>query len=546
MDRKTIVIGHKNPDTDSICSALTYAHLKSEQGLKNVLAARAGNVNPQTDFVLQYFNFPPPVFISDLYPRVSDVMIKNPSVVSAGTPILEVMKTFNEKKIRFVPVVRDEKVSGTLITLNLAERFSSYVEPLAARKVFTSIANVARATDSRVLTPSKTDVGREFNVFVGAMSEESFTKTISGYDPSELIIVVGDRSGIINGSIKHGVGLIIVTGGLKVSADIVKSAKRAGVPLIVTPHDSATAAWLVRLSVPAESLCSKEFSVLAPNDLAEQARKKLVDNHERGVIVVDEKGRLRGLVTKSCLLDFQGIRLILMDHNELSQAVDGAEDAEIVEVVDHHRIAGIKTALPINFVIEPVGSTCTLVAEKFRETGVSLSKNMAGLLAAGIISDTVSGRSPTTTSKDFAVLERLLSISGINKDKFAFEMFNASSILDKKPPRGIIFNDFKEFDIGGKKVGVGQVEVVGFQLFEKVKGVLIEELQNLRKEQQYDLISLMVTDITYEVTLLVLDGDPDLCDLLALSKKEENVFEMKGVLSRKKQVIPHFVSVFGK
>jgi manganese-dependent inorganic pyrophosphatase len=234
-----------------------------------------------------------------------------------------------------------------------------------------------------------------------------------------------------------------------------------------------------------------------------------------------------------------------MDHNEPSQTVDGADQVDIIEVVDHHRVSGFNTALPISMIIQPVGSTCTIVAEQYKEHGQEISKKIGGLLLSGIISDTVSGKSPTTTERDLRVLSLLEGICGINRDTFAMEMFNASSILEQKNPKEIILNDFKEFNIGGKKVGVGQVEVVGFEFFVKIKDTILYELNKLKKDREFDLVALMVSDITHETTLLAVSADPVLNEMLGLKVKEKNIFEMKGVLSRKKQVIPHLINVLG-
>ena len=252
-------------------------------------------------------------------------------------------------------------------------------------------------------------------------------------------------------------------------------------------------------------------------------------------------GLLQGVVTKSNFLRPSKTKLILMDHNELSQAVDGADQVEIIEVVDHHRIS-FQTTMPISFNIQPVGSTCTLVAEKYRERNQDTSKKIAGLLLAAIISDTVSGRSPTTTCRDIEALNWLQDVSGVNRDRFSIEMFAASSIIGQKTPRDVILNDFKEFTMGKHKVGIGQVEVVGFDKFNQAKDEIRDELRRLKVEKGYNLIGLMVTDITYGTTLFPIAADQDISDGIGLPEREKGLFEMKGVLSRKKQVVPHIAN----
>lgn len=547
MIDRTIVIGHKNPDTDSICSAIAYSELKKMKGEKGIIAGRAGNINPQTRFVLQYFNQKAPTFFSDIYPRLSDVMVRDIVTADVDTPILNVMELFNQKKVRFIPVIdKEKKVAGTLAPINLTERFSTHVEPETARKVYTNPKNVALATDAKVQIKSKDNSLKEYSIFVGAMSEESFLKTIQKYEASSLIIIVGDREKILKGAIEKRVGIIIVTGNLKIDSKIIEAAKKNGVCLMVSPHDSASTAWFAKFSAPAKRFCTNNFLSRPSKERVESCKKTLLKSREGGIVVTDESGVLLGVVTNSCFLRTPGTRLVLMDHNELSQAVDGADQVEIIEVVDHHRIGGFSSVLPISFTIQPVGSTCTLVAEKYRDWGKEIPKNIAGLLFSGIISDTVTGRSPTTTSRDLEAMKWLEDVTGIKSEKFSAEMFGASSILGQKSAREVLLNDFKEFNVDGKKIGVGQVEVVGFERFEAVKKEIISELESLKNEKNYDLIGLMVTDITYEVTLFPMAADREICDSMELPEKDKNIFEMKNVLSRKKQVIPHLINVLKK
>lgn len=542
MSEKTIIIGHKNPDTDSICSALAYSEFKQQKGEKGIIAGRAGNINPQTEFVLDYFKQEAPTFFSDLYPRLSDVMATNPATVSTDTPVLNVMRKFKEEQVRFLPVVKDgNRVVGTLVTLDLAERISSSVEPETSRKVWTTTKNIAISTNSTILVEAKEMGEREYSVFVGAMSEESFQKTIAGFEPHSLIIIVGDRENILRSAIEKKAGVLIITGGMKPAAGIVARAKKFGVCVMSSPYDSASAAWLVKLSTPAGRYCSSEFILFPPKERIERAKKSFLESRERGIIVADEDGLLQGVVTKSNFLRPSKTKLILMDHNELSQAVDGADQVEIIEVVDHHRIS-FQTAMPISFNIQPVGSTCTLVAEKYRESNQDTSKKTAGLLLAAIVSDTVSGRSPTTTCRDIEALKWLQDVSGINRKRFSIEMFAASSILGQRTPREVILNDFKEFTMGEHKVGIGQVEVVGFDKFNQVKDDIRDELRRLKVEKGYSLIGLMVTDITYETTLFPVAADQEIYDAVGLPEQEKGLFEMKGVLSRKKQVVPHITN----
>lgn len=546
MNRKTIIIGHKNPDTDSICSAIAYSEFKRIHGAKGIIAGRAGNINPQTDFVLRYFGKEPPTFFSDVYPRLSDIMIEDVITALPNTPILDVMRKFKEKGARFMPVVTEtNKVIGTLVASDLAEQFISMSGGATVRQVRTTLGNIASSTDSEIILNLAGKKEKNYAVFVGAMSQASFNKTIEGHNPSKLIIVVGDRYNIIEESIAKGCAIVITTGGLKLTGDIVERARGKGVSLMSSPHDSASTAWLAKLSAPAIESCSNKYLMFKGSERVETAKRVFLKSNEKGMLVVDENERLRGVITKSNFLKPPGIKLILLDHNELSQAIDGADQAEIIEVVDHHRMAGFQTSMPIDFTIRPVGSTCTLIAEKYRETKTDLDKSTAGMLLAGIISDTLTGRSPTTTNCDLEAMKWLEDIAGISKDKFSVEMFEGSSLLTNRSVKDIILNDFKAFTIGKNKVGIGQVEVVGFNKFHQIKEEIMASLEDTRKEKGFDLVALMVTDITYEVTLLCVSAPREIYMSIELPESEANIFEMKNVLSRKKQVVPYLFNILG-
>lgn len=540
--KKIIVIGHKSPDTDSICSSIAYAEFKNKKGIYDVIPGRAGNINKQTEFVLKYFNKDIPEFFSDVYPRLGDIMIKDPVTVTVDTPIIAVMKDFNERQIGFIPVMDKDKVVGIVKMIDIAERFSAFADPESARKLYTNVKNIAYATDAEIVAGVFKDEEREFYVFVGAMSEESFNNRIGAYDSSGIVVIVGDREDILKGAIEKRVGVLIITGSLLPSKYIIEEAKKNGTIVMITSHDSATASWLVRLSITAGHFCSKKFTSLSVSERTESVKKTFLKSGEKGIVVTNNE-KLAGVITKSNFLSQTDRKLILVDHNEFSQAVEGADQLEVVEVIDHHRIADFHTAYPININIQPVGSTCTLVSEIYRYSNIELSAGTAGILLAGVISDTVTGRSPTTTDRDREIMKWLENISGVNAAEFSEEMFSSSSILDNSPPKDIILNDFKLFNIAGKKVGISQVEVVGFAQFHKIKKELLAELQSIAKKERYDIAALMVTDITYEVTLLQIAADISIYNSIKLPEVEKGIFEMKGVLSRKKQVVPFMFNI---
>jgi len=541
-EKSTIIIGHKNPDTDSICSALGYEALKKTLGEEGVIAARAGNINPQTDFVLRYFGIDPPVYLSDVFPKVRDVMTTDIVSASRKAPLCAVINSMGSKNVRFVPVTEEGRPVGILSLSTLAEQLIGRT-PSPAREVYTSVGNVVEATQGRALYASLPDDEFNASVFVGAMAEESFRDVIEKCNPRDCIVIVGDRKEIQNAAIHKGIRLLVITGDLDVSDDTLRLAQEHGVSVIVSPFDSATTAWLTLLSSPVGRFCTNDFITVSETETLKGFRGRM---KEGVAIVTDDKGGLRGVIAPSDLLRPSGIRLILVDHNELSQAVDGASEVEITEVVDHHRLGNFHTSAPIRFVNEPVGSTSTLIAEKFFRKGVDPDKGIAGLMLSGIISDTLMLKSPTATDRDRIMVERLSEIAGVDPASYSRELFKAGSGLSGKAPLDIIKADFKAYNVKGKKFGIGQVEVVGFGEFYDVRGVLEEGLLRMKEAEGYSLAGLLVTDISYGNSLLLAISDSEVSSTLGYPSAGKNLYDLKGVLSRKKQVVPHILNLFSK
>ncbi len=542
----TYVIGHKNPDTDSVCSAIALARLKTVQGATNVVPARAGDLNHQTAFILDHFDVPSPVFLSNVYPRAKDIMSTGMRTALESTPMYHVMKTIRDNNIRFVPVLNEEKRPVGVITLmDLAERQLDRAEVADSRKVLTTLQNVVETLGGEVVTDYLGKSENSFSLYVGAMKTGSFLKVLTDIDPKNCAVIVGDRDNIQKASVDMGVGLLVVTGGLRVTDDIVKAAEAKQVTIVISPFDTATTAQLVRSSTPARALCNQDFMTAQPDELTEDLKQRFDrDLGRRGVIVLDADGTMQGVVTKSDLLKPSGIRLILVDHNELSQAVDGADSVPILEVVDHHRLGNFHTADPISFVCEPVGSTSTLVSELYRKSGFEIEEKIAGLLLSGVMSDTVLLRSPTTTDRDRDIIPWLEDKSGLDHASLGEKIFAAASSIEARGVRSVINDDFKTYVSGEGKFGIGQVEVIRFDEFYENKDALKKELLEVAGKAGLELAALLVTDITLGTSLLLAVGEKKALYGLHYPTVSENVYELKNVLSRKKQVAPHMISLF--
>ncbi|RMF44932.1 MAG: putative manganese-dependent inorganic diphosphatase [Deltaproteobacteria bacterium] len=542
---RVYVVGHRNPDTDSICSAMAYARLLQRQGRTEVLAGRAGHLNRQTEFVLDELSLPQPELLNDVYPRVGDIIGDQVVTLGRHEPLSRAMELFHLHNIRQIPVVDAERhPCGLLVLKRITERFLVPRREADIRRVRTSMATLARCLRGEVLAGDAVEQVEELDLYVGAMSAGTFGNKLASQDPRRMVLLTGDREEIQARALESSVRALVVTGGLRVDAALVERAGRAGTALISTPFDTATSAWLSRLATPVGELVSEDFLRVEGHERVEDVRLKLLHHDDPGAIVVDSDGRVAGILTKSNLLQPSPVRLILVDHNELGQAVPGADKVEILEVVDHHRLGNFHTDQPIRFVNQPVGSTCTVVAGLYRQAGLEPEPAYAALMLAGLMSDTVLLKSPTTTDIDRQVADWLGGLCGYDGIEFGRRMFQAgSSLAGFASGRDLVLSDFKEFAAGKLRFGVGQVEVVSFEEFHERRDELEQVLALLKEEKGLDMIGLLVTDIVHATSLLLALGGRELPYLIGYPAVGDNLYELKNVLSRKKQLVPHLLKV---
>ncbi|WP_224984696.1 putative manganese-dependent inorganic diphosphatase [Geomonas agri] len=546
MDKQIFVIGHRNPDTDSIASAIAYAHLKRALGDERVTAAMAGNLNPQTTWLLGRLGMDAPLYLADVHPKVRDVIQRTPITVAADAPLLTALEQFHHNAIRVLPVLDAAGVPKGVIPLRRIAERSLVTGADSLRLVSASLASLAACLTGRFLAGSADAAVESLHLFVGAMAEESFIDRISGFDPATLVVVTGDRTSIQKASIERGVRLLVVTGGLPVAEDVVRLAQARGVALLSTPLDTAATVARARLATPVLALAVPNFESVSVGEPLGRLRDKLLHSGESAVLALEEDGTLAGVATKSSLFAPLPYALILVDHNELTQSVPGAEDLEILEVIDHHKLGNPPTSNPIPFITAPVGSTCTIVASLYEDHEVVPPAQIAALLLAGILSDTVILKSPTTTARDRATVARLAAVAGLDWEAFGAEIFAASGALSGYgSPDRVVGSDFKLFSQGELTFGVGQVEVFGFAEFNEMKAELRQALAARREKEGLELAGLMVTDISSESTMFMMEGGQAFTRFMGYPQPEPHVFEMKGVMSRKKQLVPHMIKVLG-
>jgi manganese-dependent inorganic pyrophosphatase len=537
----TLVFGHRNPDTDAICSAIAYADLLRRTTRPDAVACCCGPPNKRTEYVLERAGLAAPRIVMDVRPQVEDVCRREVVTAAFGDAFHDVWQRMKDGDLRALPVVdADRRVVGVISVLEMMELFfHDSADAVKARTVTTSldkIRDVLGGGFQHAIEPGQRD---ELLVMVGAMSAEGFTERMQRYPRERLIVVCGDRPTIHLPAIEHGVRALVITGGFKLSAGLVDLAKLRGVSVILSPFDTVNTTLRLKSSQFVDPVVHTDVITVPGKAPVAEARAVAERSAQPVFPVVGDDGRLVGLAFKSDLISPPKPRLVLVDHNELGQAVNGADEAEIVEVLDHHRLGGgLKSTQPIRFVNEPVGSTCTLVARQFRAAGLVPEPGIALCMASGIISDTLHLRSPTTTDVDREILAWLEGLCAIDLATYAREFFEIGSALRSSTPAGVIREDCKEFTEHGRRFSISQIEETGFDLFWERKTELRSALEEFATQQRLDFAALLITDVVTNGSLLLLSEESDAWEETNYPRLDRGLYSLKGIVSRKKQLLP--------
>ena len=535
------VFGHRNPDTDAICSAIAYADYLRRSGQADTIAACCGTPNLRTEYVLRKAGLPPPKIIMDVRPVAEDVCRRETITARFGEAFFEAYRRMREWDLRAIPVVDDaRRVVGVLSVLELMELlFRNEGDPIKSRTVATNLQKITEAlggTFQHAVEPDRRD---ELLVMVGAMSSDGFTARMQQFDRDRVIVVCGDRPTIQLPAIEQGVRGLVITGGFELTPGLIELAKARGVSVLLSPFDTVNTTTRIRSSQFIDPAVDRNVVTLPAKMRLTEARSIVERSMQPVFPVVEDDGLLAGISFKSDVINPPRPRLVLVDHNELTQAVAGIEEADIVEVLDHHRLGGgLKSSQPIRFVNEPVGSTCTLVARQFRAAGLEPDPAVALCMASGIISDTLFLRSPTTTDVDREILSWLRERCDVDLDTYAREFFEIGSALRSSTPEGVIREDCKEFIEQSVRFSISQIEETGFDLFWERKDELLAALAAYAEKQGLDFSALLITDVVSNSSLLLLSKDTEAWEEINYPRIDPGLYSLKNVVSRKKQLLP--------
>jgi len=544
MKQRTYIIGHKNPDTDSIAAAIGYEHFKKTKGDHNCMAARAGKVNPQTEYILNRLNISPPKLITDLTPRVSTYMTEEPLTVSRDMPLWEALKLMNKKSYKMLPIVDENNRFISALHYNaFAQKMLQKIDPHVRTVIPTSLNHIVKTIGAQTLTLCKSHEEFHGRIVIAASDMKTVTEHVEALPRESVILMVGNREDIQDYAITQGIRCLIITGARAIKRELVEKAEKNNVSVIISPFDTSATSLMVFYSIPAVHMGDSTIIPLKINDYIKSIRNELLHSLSRSLPVVDEKGITKGILSRGDILKDPPIDLILVDHNELTQSVDGAEHYAIKEIIDHHRLGNVHTSLPITFINRPVGSTSTIIAELFLEQKIPLPVDIASLLLGGIISDTLILRSATTTKTDHDIAQYLGDITGLSVDTYGKDIMESASIVSKKPIEEILHLDLKIYTEKDHNFSVSQIEVVSPSALLDKKDEILQKLYSIAQKNNYLFASLMVTDITKLSSYLIISGNDDLIKNISFEGVDEGIFNMKNILSRKKQLVPYFSEV---
>ena len=547
--QKVLVLGHRNPDTDSICSAICYANLKHQLTGETYEPRRAGNVNPETQFVLDYFQVDAPRLIENVRTQVKDIEIRKTEGVDRSISLKNAWNLMRKDKIVTLPCIsKDGRLEGLISIGDITKSYMNLYDSSIISKANTKYANILDTLDGSILVGDAENYFNEGKVLIAAANPDLMESYIEKND----LVILGNRYESQLCAIEMEAGCIIVCEGAAVSRTIQKLAQERGCTVITTPHDTYTTARLINQSMPISYFMSQNNLItFSDEDYLDDIRDTMASLRYRDFPILNADGKYVGMISRRNLLGATGKQIILVDHNEKSQAVRGMETADILEIIDHHRLGTVETMSPVFFRNQPLGCTATIIYQMYQENQITIERTIAGLLCSAIISDTLLFRSPTCTPVDKAAAEELAELAGIDLEEYAKKMFSAASDLKGKSDEDIFYQDFKRFSVGKSVFGIGQITSMDSDELEELKERMKAYTEKARKQLKIDMMYFMLTNILTETTDLICMG-PGADQLIfnAFHMEDEGVQQYKeiqhiinlpGVVSRKKQLAPQIM-----
>ena len=549
MSEKNVwVVGHKNPDTDSICAAICYANLKNElekrkpeADRKVYVPKRAGAVSAETNFVLNYFGKKAPRLVTDAGTQIRDITIRRTEGVDKGISMKKAWELMKILRVVTLPILGPNKnLEGLIVTADIAQSYMDVYDNRVLAKARTPYRNIIETLEGKMLVGNEYAFFVNGRVIVGARTAEQ----LADYVEKDDLVIVSDREDAQMACINHNAACVVVTNGVEISKKVINAARMKDVTLISTPYDTFTASRLINQSIPIRYfMTTKDIVSFNLDDYIDDVRETVGKIRHRDFPILDENQNYVGMFSRRNLMNIRKKQLVLVDHNEKSQAVDNVDEAEILEIIDHHRIGSLETMSPVYFRNQPLGCTGTIIYQMYQEKNVEVTPEIAGLLCSAIISDTLMFRSPTCTHHDQDACMELAEIAGINVEEYAEKMFEAGSDFASKTEEEIINMDFKIFYAGKTSFGVAQVSSMGRRELEKLKDRIYPEVRKEQVEKGLDMMYVMLTDIRGETTYLIYSGTraAEIAAFAFNKPQEEDGLILKGVVSRKKQMVPELM-----
>ena len=542
---KVVVIGHRNPDTDSICSAIAYAELKNKTSDLVCEPRRAGKMNQETEFVLKKFGVKPPRMCTDVNPKIRDVDYREMPGIPGSTSLRKAWEIMRDKQIDTLPVTSpDNELEGVITVKDIATANMDVFDTGILAKSQTTYRNILETLGGTMVVGREDDVCTTGHIRIGTATPEMLENTVEKGD----IVILTNRYESQLCAIEKEASLLIICNGSKVGRTIQRIAEEMGVAIMSAPVDTYAAGKLISQCAPISYYMTRsdimKFTLVTP--VADVTRVMAKVRH-RYFPILDEDGKYCGMVSRRNIINLQKRRIILVDHNEATQAVEGFDQAEILEIIDHHRIGSLETSGPVYFRNPPVGCTATIITQMYDENGIEIPPQIAGLLLAAILSDTLVFRSPTCTPLDEALAKRLAKIAGVDIDEFASEMFEAGEKLDGKTAEEVFLQDFKVFMCGDIRFGVAQGSYMTRKNLLAAEALLQPYLEEARNKQNVEDIYMLLTDVPKEESVVISDGryaSEVLSDGFETQPAEDGSFTLPGVVSRKKQFIPALMTAY--